>query len=527
MAKEETKPDEKEVKDEVVDKTTEESTEALDKSKDESKAEDSKDESKEETKDEDSKVDPDDVPLSQLQKDIKSGKVSPSAAPVEDASDRPPTPPPKPPRPLSPFSQNYLTLSEAFPSVDTKVVRAILISSSGLVDPAFNGLLSLTDPDYKLDENLLLQQRQAARHAHTRPPPPPGKTAPRYRQAPLAEPKGGAPLNTLTAHRAAQQASAAAAIRADSAQIEEDEKLARLLAAEFDTDQRRDRRVRYADTGRGTTYSDPRDSERSRRAGNDGGYQDDGYEDDDDLYKERSFFDEDLPQLRDNLTKGFNETKEKVNNWVENFKKKIDGDEKTPGLFNGLFGNANAGSRNNSGSGASGAYYGDEGRSYNSGYRGGVPPGGRTQRFYDRDPQEVSFHGISMQDHDNSEEPDLPRLPRRPSADKNESAKKGDNKWEPLSTVSPVPSISSASATGASLEKSDSAAAATTAASTEKDGAALASAKDAEGAAEDAGAKSKVLLKSETAEDDDPFFIGDSEDDDDDAATETKKKSSK
>ncbi|KAI4235426.1 MAG: hypothetical protein L6R40_006468 [Gallowayella cf. fulva] len=43
--------------------------------------------------------------------------------------------------------------------------------------------------------------------------------------------------------------------------------------------------------------------------------------------RERSFIDDDLPVIRDNIKKGFLETQAKVNSWVTNFKKKIDGED--------------------------------------------------------------------------------------------------------------------------------------------------------------------------------------------------------
>jgi CUE domain len=51
-------------------------------------------------------------------------------------------PPPKPPRPLSPRQQAETTLSEAFPSIDAAVIKAVLTASGGNVEPAFNALLS-------------------------------------------------------------------------------------------------------------------------------------------------------------------------------------------------------------------------------------------------------------------------------------------------------------------------------------------------------------------------------------------------
>jgi len=52
-----------------------------------------------------------------------------------------PAPPPKPPRPMSPQAQAESTLIEAFPSIDAKVVKAVLVASNGKVEPAFNALL--------------------------------------------------------------------------------------------------------------------------------------------------------------------------------------------------------------------------------------------------------------------------------------------------------------------------------------------------------------------------------------------------
>ncbi|RAL09313.1 uncharacterized protein BO97DRAFT_407831 [Aspergillus homomorphus CBS 101889] len=43
--------------------------------------------------------------------------------------------------------------------------------------------------------------------------------------------------------------------------------------------------------------------------------------------KEYSFFDDDLPVIRENIRKGFLDTQSKVNSWVANLKKKLDGEE--------------------------------------------------------------------------------------------------------------------------------------------------------------------------------------------------------
>lgn len=83
----------------------------------------------------------------------KPVKKSPSPKPrvsfQEQSEEIPPT---KPPRPQSPQQQAENTLIEAFPSIDTKVVKAVLAASGGKVEPAFNALLGMTDPDFKPEE---------------------------------------------------------------------------------------------------------------------------------------------------------------------------------------------------------------------------------------------------------------------------------------------------------------------------------------------------------------------------------------
>lgn len=76
-------------------------------------------------------------------------------------------PPSKPPRPLSPQQQAENTLIEAFPSIDTKVVKAVLTASGGKVEPAFNALLGMSDPSFTAEEPP--PPRQPARQMHREP----------------------------------------------------------------------------------------------------------------------------------------------------------------------------------------------------------------------------------------------------------------------------------------------------------------------------------------------------------------------
>lgn len=429
------------------------------------------------------------------------------------------TPPPKPPRPLTTFEQTQLTLTEAFPSVQSDVVRALLIASGGEVDPAFNGLLSLTDPDYKLEESLLKPARAqvspppaAVRQRHQpsrgalrnsgtgnyhhqqqqqqQVPPHPS----RYRAAAAAGVTAGG------AQRAQAYANAAATIRSDRSQIEEDERLARMLAAE-EGGQTGPRRVRYADTGMGTTFNAPDDYQRSRPVGrrsaaaassanNRGGQ----YDDDD-----RSFFDEGFPQLKEDLTKGFNETKETVSNWFGNLRKKMDLDEPFGALLGG-----NSRDREDynddddyeyrrddyyrSNNNNSKSDYNNNNYSSSRGYQSGPARASRARdanQYYDNDDDDTEFNGIKM----SNEDIDGPALPKRP-LNSNSSNNNNNNAESEIKSSRP-------SATAVLVPVSGGVSDSTTA------------------SAAAAGGDKKILLKSSgVAEEEDPFFIGDSEDED-------------
>ncbi|CAD6570870.1 MAG: ubiquitin-binding protein cue5 [Alectoria sarmentosa] len=173
-------------------------------------------------------------------------------------------PPPKPPRPLAPEQQAENTLKEAFPSIDATVIKAVLHASGGRVEPAFNALLGMSDPD-------------AAE-------PPPPLQPPRPQRAPAV------PTST------------------EESQLAADERYARQLAEHYNG------APAYVEGPRsGSGNRRPQKREASRRSGYD---QDEG----------PSWFDE-LPILKDNIKKGFLETQSTVNKWVNSLKKKIDGED--------------------------------------------------------------------------------------------------------------------------------------------------------------------------------------------------------
>jgi hypothetical protein len=192
---------------------------------------------------------------------------------------------------MSQREQTELTLKEAFPSIEIGVIRAVLTASRGDIEPAFNALLGMSDPD---------SQRE--------PEPTPPAKPPRPSQQPLAATK-------LT-------------------QLEADELYARQLAQEYNAGAprqqpkgRRGSSDRYNENLPGSRVGRPGASPnpddvpwRSFIDGTMPGLRSDKY----------TLIDavtDDLPEIRDNIRKGFVETQKTVNSWISAFKKKIDGED--------------------------------------------------------------------------------------------------------------------------------------------------------------------------------------------------------
>ncbi|RPA89372.1 hypothetical protein L873DRAFT_1822929 [Choiromyces venosus 120613-1] len=204
-------------------------------------------------------------------------------------------PPPKPPRPMSPQQQAQATLQEAFPSIDAAVVKAVLVASGGQIEPAFTALLSMSDPTF-VEETPPPQPLRPTQRAQVQRP---YADRPERRQSP----GGSIPSPYITS--------------TPQNQLEADEIYARQLADQLGAPRR-------AGTGRprpgASTALDP-EYETGRRKGRlhdpDSDYDSD---------KEHSFLDDDLPVIKENLRKGFLETQSKVNSWISDFKKRLDGD---------------------------------------------------------------------------------------------------------------------------------------------------------------------------------------------------------
>ncbi|KAI1275788.1 hypothetical protein F5Y07DRAFT_400098 [Xylaria sp. FL0933] len=189
-----------------------------------------------------------------------------TAAPATTAASAPSDemPPAKPPRPLTTQQKNEQILKEAFPSIDATVIKAVLAASGGQIDPAFNALLGMSDPDAVRND-------------------PPAEAAP--------PPKPPRPTN-----------------HAALSQMEADELYARQLADHYDNAGAYE--ARTMNRGPGT---------QNRRQAT-------GLKPNEMYDREHNFIDDDLPVITENIRKGFLETQTKVNSWFTNLKKKIDGE---------------------------------------------------------------------------------------------------------------------------------------------------------------------------------------------------------
>jgi hypothetical protein len=158
-------------------------------------------------------------------------------------------------------------------------------------------------------------------------------------------------------------------------QVEADEQYARQLAEHYDASAQRPPRSSSRNAGV------PQQHQRNPQRGQNlkpNELHDENY----------SFIDDDLPVIRENLRKGFIETQTKVNSWITNLKKRIDGDDlgeiraaeasQNPGYYGGPSGGQQYGARR---SGDTGRRSGDSGR-------------------YDADPQVLGddFAGIQLND---------------------------------------------------------------------------------------------------------------------------------
>ncbi|TEA16044.1 CUE domain-containing protein 5 [Colletotrichum sidae] len=302
--------------------------------------------------------------------------------------------PPKPPRPSTETQKNESILKEAFPSIDISVIKAVLRASGGRIDPAFNALLEMTDPD-------------AARNEPEEETPPPQPPRP--------------------------------AASAQLSQLEADELYARQLAEHFDSVGNYEARTANRSPGgrvrRQQTGLEPRVNADDR---------------------EHNFFEDDLPVIQEKLRKGFLETQDKVNTWFTTVKKRFDeefADEndnpQRPGQAQGQY----AGRRPGESSRRSGDYerYDADPQVLSDDFAGmkftadGTPlrdgrPVSNPDLFKPPPPSKSPkpHDGRKVAFRDAAEEIDVYGSSPRVSGDESGSKAKS-SKWQPLSTVEPSP----------------------------------------------------------------------------------------
>lgn len=74
---------------------------------------------------------------------VKSKEAEPESKKDDLEIENPPAPPK---RPVSPITKLKDELKSAFPDTDDKIITAVLVASQGVLNPAFNALLYLSDP---------------------------------------------------------------------------------------------------------------------------------------------------------------------------------------------------------------------------------------------------------------------------------------------------------------------------------------------------------------------------------------------
>lgn len=89
---------------------------------------------------------------------VASGEQTTALAGQQAAGTETEHAPAKPPRPLSAQQQAENTLKEAFPGVEAAVIKAVLIASGGKIEPAFNALLGMTDPEAAAEAAAIAEQ---------------------------------------------------------------------------------------------------------------------------------------------------------------------------------------------------------------------------------------------------------------------------------------------------------------------------------------------------------------------------------
>lgn len=171
-------------------------------------------------------------------------------------------------------------LKEAFPNMESKFVKAVIIASQGALDPAFNALLYLSDPESGKDIEL---------------------------------PKE--PIAVVTPQLPA---------RRQQTQLEQDEILARQLDEQYNRTQQRTHRSRRSDAERQAHKQRLRDRQRRMNQPLSPEEQRELEADDEDTWTQ--FMEKDLPELRERANRSIQDTATKLNGWISGIRKNFIGE---------------------------------------------------------------------------------------------------------------------------------------------------------------------------------------------------------
>lgn len=171
-------------------------------------------------------------------------------------------------------------LKDAFPNMESKFIKAVIIASQGALDPAFNALLYLSDPESGKDIEL--------------------------------------PKKPVTAE--APQLPA----RRRQTQLEQDEMLARQLDEQFNKSRQRSQRRKPTSAEREAHQQRLRD--RQRRGNRPLGPESQRGPEDEDEDSWAQFMEKDLPELRERANRSIQDTATKLNGWISGIKKNFVGE---------------------------------------------------------------------------------------------------------------------------------------------------------------------------------------------------------
>ncbi|QLL34912.1 hypothetical protein HG536_0H02870 [Torulaspora globosa] len=171
-------------------------------------------------------------------------------------------------------------LKEAFPNMESKFIKAVIIASQGALDPAFNALLYLSDPESGKDIEL---------------------------------PKEPIAVGTPQLPARRQQS-----------QLEQDEILARQLDEQYNRTQQRTHRSRGSDAERQAHRQRLRDRQRRKNHPLSPEEQRELEAADEDSWTQ--FMEKDLPVLRERANRSIQDTATKLNGWISGIRRNLVGE---------------------------------------------------------------------------------------------------------------------------------------------------------------------------------------------------------